>query len=250
MDLELNGKVALVTGSSRGIGKAIATVLASEGCRVIVNGRDAAVLDGTAAELKATAVVGDVSTRAGADAVLEQAVAVHGRVDIVVCNVGSGASVPPGQEDEAEWHRILQINLMSATNTVAAARPHLAVQGGGAILCISSICGSAALGAPVAYSAAKAALDSFVRGAARYLAPENTRINALAPGNILFEGSTWERKLAADADAVATMLKREVAMARLGTSEEVASMAAFLCSARASFATGALFVLDGGQLRG
>ncbi|MXN77557.1 SDR family oxidoreductase [Burkholderia sp. 4701] len=249
MDLELNGKVALVTGSSRGIGKAIAAALASEGCHVIVNGRDADVLDGVAAELKAAAVAGDVSTRAGADAVLEQAVGIHGRVDIVVCNVGSGASVPPGQEGEAEWLRMLQINLMSATNTVAAARPHLGVQGG-AILCISSICGSAALGAPVAYSAAKAALDSFVRGAARYLAPENIRINALAPGNILFEGSTWERKLAADADAVATMLKREVAMARLGTAEEVASMAAFLCSAKASFATGSLFVLDGGQLRG
>ncbi|KVN58774.1 oxidoreductase [Burkholderia ubonensis] len=249
MDLKLNGKVALVTGSSRGIGKAIAAALASEGCHVIVNGRDADVLDGVAAELKAAAVAGDVSTRAGADAVLERAVAIHGRVDIVVCNVGSGASVPPGQEDEAEWLRMLQINLMSATNTVAAARPHLGAQGG-AILCISSICGSAALGAPVAYSAAKAALDSFVRGAARYLAPENIRINALAPGNILFEGSTWERKLAADADAVATMLKREVAMARLGTAEEVASMAAFLCSAKASFATGALFVLDGGQLRG
>ncbi|MGZ2743915.1 SDR family NAD(P)-dependent oxidoreductase [Burkholderia stagnalis] len=249
MDLELNGKVALVTGSSRGIGKAIAAALASEGCHVIVNGRDADVLDGVAAELKAAAVAGDVSTRAGADAVLEQAVAVHGRVDIVVCNVGSGASVPPGQEAEAEWLRMLQINLMSATNTVAAARPHLGAQGG-AILCISSICGSAALGAPVAYSAAKAALDSFVRGAARYLAPENIRINALAPGNILFEGSTWERKLAADADAVATMLKREVAMARLGTADEVASMAAFLCSEKASFATGALFVLDGGQLRG
>ncbi|KVN37987.1 oxidoreductase [Burkholderia pyrrocinia] len=249
MDLELNGKVALVTGSSRGIGKAIAAALASEGCRVIVNGRDADVLDGVAAELKAAAVAGDVSTRAGADAVLEQAVAIHGRVDIVVCNVGSGASVPPGQEGEAEWLRMLQINLMSATNTVAAARPYLGAQGG-AILCISSICGSAALGAPVAYSAAKAALDSFVRGAARYLAPENIRINALAPGNILFEGSTWERKLAADADAVATMLKCEVAMARLGTAQEVASMAAFLCSAKASFATGALFVLDGGQLRG
>ena len=249
MDLELKGKVALVTGSTHGIGKAIAAVLASEGCDVIVNGRDADRANQVAVELGATAVAGDVSTRAGAVAVLEQAAAVRDQVDIVVCNVGSGASVPPGQEDEAEWHRMLQINLLSATNTVAAARPHLIARGG-VMLCISSICGSAALGAPVAYSAAKAALDSFVRGAARYLAPENIRINALVPGNILFEGSTWERKLAADADQVASMLKREVAMARLGTSKEVADMAAFLCSARASFATGALYVLDGGQLRG
>ena len=249
MDLELNGKVALVTGSSHGIGKAIAAVLASEGCHVVVNGRDADRVNKAATELGATPVAGDVSTRVGAAAVLEQAVAARGQIDIVVCNVGSGASVPPGQEDEAEWHRMLQINLMSATNTVAAARPYLAAHGG-VILCISSICGSAALGAPVAYSAAKAALDSFVRGAARYLAPEDIRINALVPGNILFEGSTWERKLAADPDQVGAMLKREVAMARLGTSQEVADMAAFLCSAKAGFATGALFVLDGGQLRG
>jgi len=249
MDLELNGKVALVTGSSHGIGKAIAAVLASEGCHVVVNGRNADTVNKVATELGATPVAGDVSTRVGATAVLEQAVAARGQIDIVVCNVGSGASVPPGQEEEAEWHRMLQINLMSATNTVAAARPYLGAHGG-VILCISSICGSAALGAPVAYSAAKAALDSFVRGAARYLAPEDIRINALVPGNILFEGSTWERKLAADPDQVAAMLKREVAMARLGTSKEVADMAAFLCSAKAGFATGALFVLDGGQLRG
>lgn len=248
MDLGLKGKVALVTGSSRGLGRHIAAALVAEGALAIVNGREGAQLAQTARELGATAVAGDVSSASGAAEVVERAAQVHGRLDIVVCNVGSGASVPAGTEDEPEWHRMLQINLLTATSTVAAARAQLRGQGG-AILCISSICGSAALGAPIAYSAAKAALDSFVRGAARYLAAEGIRINALAPGNILFEGSTWERKLAADRDGVEQMLAREVALGRLGTADEIASTAAFLCSDKASFTTGALFVVDGGQLR-
>jgi len=248
MDLEFSGKVALVTGSSKGIGKHIAATLREEGCRVIMNGRDHHLLVEAATEVGASPVIGDVSSANGARTVVEQAAAIHQRLDILVCNVGSGTSVTPGEEDEHEWQRMLQINLMTATNTVAAARPYLHINGG-VILCISSICGSAALGAPIAYSAAKAALNSFVRGSARYLAKENIRINALAPGNILFEGSTWDRKLAVAPDRVAAMLADEVALARLGTAHEVAAMAAFLCSGQASFATGGLFVLDGGQLR-
>jgi 3-oxoacyl-[acyl-carrier protein] reductase len=248
MDLELDGKVALVTGSSRGIGWQIAATLAKEGCRVIVNGRDREQTVAAASDMNASAIDGDVSTAAGAKDVVGRSAAIHGRLDIVVCNVGSGASVPAGTEDEQEWHRMLQLNLLATTNTVTAARPFLGERGG-AILCISSICGSAALGAPIAYSAAKAALNSYVRGAARYLAAERVRINALAPGNILFPGSTWERKIAVDPSGVEKMLKQEVALGRFGTAQEIASMATFLCSEKAGFATGALFVVDGGQLR-
>jgi 3-oxoacyl-[acyl-carrier protein] reductase len=104
-----------------------------------------------------------------------------------------------------------------------------------------------ALGAPIAYSAAKAALNSFVRGAARYLAKENIRINALVTGNILFEGSTWERELAKDPEQVTRMLEQEVAMGCFGTAHEVVSMAAFLCSGKAGFSTGTLFVVDSGS---
>ncbi len=249
MNLELADKVALVTGSSSGIGRAIAALLCEEGGRVVMNGRHEELLFNVAAVHGAQAVVGDVSTETGADAVVNQAAAIHGGLDIVVCNVGTGASVAPGMENEQEWLKMLQLNLLSTTNVVAAARPYLSARGG-VILCISSICGSAALGAPIAYSAAKAALNSFVRGAARYLAKENIRINALAPGNILFEGSTWDRKLATAPEEVASMLAAEVALARLGTPREVAAMAVFLCSPLAGFSTGGLFVLDGGQLRG
>ena len=132
---------------------------------------------------------------------------------------------------------------------VEAGRQALAFSAG-AIVCISSICGQeTVLGAPVTYSAAKAALNAYVRGIARPLGKEGVRINAIAPGNILFEGSVWQRKLAEDAQAVDQMLARDVALGRLGTSQDVASLALWLASPAASFCTGGLFVADGGQVR-
>jgi 3-oxoacyl-[acyl-carrier protein] reductase len=118
-----------------------------------------------------------------------------------------------------------------------------------AIVCVSSICGLAALGAPVTYSAAKAALNATVRGLARPLAHEGIRINAVAPGNILFDGGTWARKLAENKSDVEDMLAREVPLRRLGTPGEIADVVAFLASPRAAFITGTVIVADGGQLR-
>lgn len=248
LELELSGKVALVTGSSRGIGKAIAQALQAEGCRVVLNGRNAASLASVATGMGLDCVAGDVSVETQARTVVHEVISRHGSLDILVCNVGSGTSLPPGQEDWTEWDRMLSLNLRAAVNTVAAARPALAASKGVA-LCISSICGSAALGAPLAYSAAKAALNSYVRGMSRIVADEGVRINALAPGNILFEGSVWEMRLGKDPQALQVMLTREVALKRLGAAEEVANVAAFLCSSKSSFITGEVLVVDGGQLR-
>jgi len=249
MQLDLAGKAALITGSSRGIGRAIAEMLHAEGCRIVLNGRNAADLASTAAGLPgAVSVAGDVTRPDEARRVVADAVDALGGLDILVCNVGSGRSVPPGEETYDEWQRVFALNLWSTTNTVESACEVLTASRG-AIVCVSSICGlEVVTGAPVTYSAAKSALHAYVRGIARPLGKRGIRINAVAPGNILFDGSVWSRKLAEDATAVQAMLGREVALASLGSPSDVANLAAYLASPRAGFATGGVWALDGGQI--
>ena len=249
MKLELDGRVALVTGASRGIGLAIARTLAAEGARVALAARGHDGLKQAVAEIggKVSHHAADVTDPAAALALVRDVEKQWGSIDILICNVGSGASVPPGTETDTEWRRVLDANLFAALNMIGAARPHM--RRGGAIVCISSIAGLAALGAPVAYSASKAALNATVRGLARPLAEVGIRINAVAPGNILFDGGTWARKLAENKQGVDDMLAREVALRRLGTPEEIADVTTFLASPRAAFITGTVIVADGGQLR-
>ena len=246
MNLELAGRTALVSGASRGIGQAIARALHAEGCNVALTARGRPALELAASQMSGASIhCGDAVSSAGR--LVGEAVKHWGGLDILICNAGSGRSVPPGQETEEELRRMLDLNLFSALNMIAAARPYM--RAGGAIVCISSICGLAALGAPVGYSLAKAALNEAVKDLARPLAAEKLRINALAPGNILFEGGVWDRKWREDRVSVETMLSRDVALARLGTPEEIADLAVFLVSPRAGFITGSIFVADGGQLR-
>lgn len=249
MQLDLSDKVALITGSSKGIGWAIAQTLHAEGCRVVLNGRNAADLSAATAQLSgAIGVAGDVTQPSEAQQIVAEVLSTFGQLDILVCNVGSGRSVPPGNETADEWQRIFALNLWSTTNTVEAARSAL-VAAKGVIVCISSICGQEVIpGAPVTYSAAKAALHAYVRGIARPLGKLGVRINAVAPGNILFDGSVWSRKLEEDMPAVQAMLAKDVALGNLGTPADVASLVAYLASPRSGFASGSVWALDGGQV--
>ncbi|QQR81406.1 MAG: SDR family oxidoreductase [Deltaproteobacteria bacterium] len=249
MELNLSGKKALITGSSRGIGLAIAQLLQKEGCLICLNGRDSKNLEVAMTHLKgAVSSVGDMTSPDEAKHVVSEAFEKLGKIDILICNVGSGSSVPPGKETYEEWQRVLAINFLSTTNTVEAAREVLSVSQG-VIVCISSICGiEVVAGAPITYSVAKAALNAYVKGISRPLGKQGIRINAVAPGNVLFEGSVWERKLSDDKELVQSMLERDVALARLGAPHDVANLVAYLASPLANFATGVIWTVDGGQV--
>ncbi|SVA93282.1 uncharacterized protein METZ01_LOCUS146136 [marine metagenome] len=239
----------MVTGSSRGVGRGIAQRLAAEGCRVAVNGRDHQAVSEVVSTLEGSVpVVGDVSTPEGASSVINGTIAALGGIDVLVCNVGGGRSVPPGEETFDEWQRVFALNLWSTTNTVEAAISALRASGG-SIVCISSICGLEVVrGAPVTYSAAKSALHAYVRGIARPLGGDGVRINAIALGNILFEGSVWSERLTLEGDEVRAMLKTQVALGRFGEPHDVADLVTFLASDRSGFVTGAVWTLDGGQV--
>lgn len=250
MDLRLKDNVVLVTGSSKGIGFKIAEILCAEGCRVALNARNVHELEIAVAKLpRAIGFVGDVSNPGQANLLIERILEEYQQLDGVICNVGSGRSVNPGDETYDEWQRMFAVNLWSTTNIVEAASKAL-FRSKGSIVCTSSICGLELIpAAPLTYSAAKAALHAYVRGVSRPLGKNGVRINAIAPGNILFEGSVWERKLEANIDEVTDMLNRDIALGKLGSPEDVANLAAYLLSPVSGFATGAVWTIDGGQIR-
>lgn len=246
MDLQLSGKNVFVSGSTSGIGLSIAKAFISEGCNVIINGRDQEKLEKVCSELNSKGLMADLTTPSGQVA-LENFFKEE-TIDILIANLGSGSSVVPGSENLEEWRRVFDINLFATTSLVEKLYPKIA-ENKGNIVCVSSICGIEALGAPITYSAAKAALNSFVKGFSRFCGLSGVRINAIAPGNILFDGSVWDRKLKEDSKQVKKMLQDSVPLQRLGRPEEVADLACYIASEKASFMTGEVIVLDGGQLR-
>ena len=253
MDLGLNGKVAVVTGASRGIGRAIAQALAAEGCAVAIGARGEAALTVVAREIEAAggralAVPGDLTAQEGVSRLVDGATAQFGGLDILVNNLGGSAPAnkPFMDTTSSDWQGVVGLNLYSAIEASRAAVPHLRKRGGGAILIISSIYGRES-GGYTGYNAVKSSLNSLAKSMSRELAPDNIRVNALAPGSIIFPGGSWDRRQQADPDGIAEFVKRELPFGRFGRPEEVASVAVFLCSEPASWVSGACIPVDGSQ---
>lgn len=255
MDLHLTDKVAFVAGGSRGIGLAIAAAFLVEGARVAVTARDAAGLDQARAALgdpgpdRLLTIVGDMTDEGDIARALDQTRDRLGTPQAVVANVGSGTARPGYALNRADWDAVINTNLMGGVLLASQALPRLVAAGGGSLTFIASIAGLEAIQAPVPYAAAKAALIMAMGSYARQTGPAGVRVNAVAPGNILFPGGTWERKLREDHDRFMGYVAQEVPLGRFGTPQEIADLVIFLASARASFITGAVMVADGGQTR-
>jgi 3-oxoacyl-[acyl-carrier protein] reductase len=174
--------------------------------------------------------------------------ALWGGIDIVVSNVGDGRSVPDPLPEAKQWQKVWDSNFETALSTARVFLPRLTTSTG-CLLFVSSITGLESFGAPVDYSTAKAAVCALAKNISRKLGGK-VRANVLAPGNVYFKGGVWDEKIKQDSDRVSSIIKTAVPMNRFGTPAEMADAALFLCSERASFITGAVLVVDGGQTVG
>jgi 3-oxoacyl-[acyl-carrier protein] reductase len=256
MDLGLTHKVAVVTGSSRGLGLASARALAAEGCHVCLCARGERRLGEAAAEVEAAsggrarvlAVPADVSRSEGVRQVVDATVQTFGGLDILVNNVGLAGGAALLETTDEQWQEAFDHTVMPAFRASRLAVPHMQRRGGGAIVIVASIFGREA-GGRMTYNAVKAAEISLAKSLAQQLAPLNIRVNSVSPGSILFEGGSWWRRQQADPAGIAEFVRRELPFGRFGRPEEVADVVAFLCSARASWISGTSVVVDGCQSR-
>lgn len=241
----LTGKRAIITGSTRGIGRAIAQALAAAGARVIISSEDGEDTARVAAGLGQTGIACDVSDDGALERLVDGALAALGGIDILVCNAGvTGQPGPFASLDMADYDRVMAINLRSQVMLCNLALPHIAEAGGGAAVLISSLSGLRGNGAINSYALTKAAIAQLARNLAVEWGPRGVRVNAVSPGFIATELS---RPLMADE----SFMRRRMAMTPLrrpGLPEEVAGAVHFLVSAAGGFVTGHNLVVDGGTL--
>ena len=255
MDLQLTGKIALVTGSSRGLGLASARALLDEGCRVAICARGSERLEEAAATLRQAgapedvlAVQADLSAEAGVETTVRRTVDAFGGLDILVNNVGRAGGGGITEASDAEWQAALDETLFPAIRASRLAVPHLRRRGGGVILMIASIWGRES-GGRMTYNAVKAAEISLAKAMAQQLAADNIRVNSVAPGSISFPGGSWHRRQREDPEGMAAFVRQQLPFGRFGRAEEVGAVVAFLASPRASWVSGATVTVDGCQSR-
>ncbi|MDQ3810864.1 MAG: SDR family oxidoreductase [Chloroflexota bacterium] len=252
MDLGLRDKVAVITGSSRGLGKASALALAREGARVVLNGRTEATLRQAADEIRAeggnvATVAADVSADSGCQALVDGALSAFGQIDILVNNAGGGTPARIASPD-SDWAAAIDWMFWPSLRLTRMVTPAMRERKWGVVIMMASIYGRE-LGGSSAYQVAKTAQISLAKTLAKELAPDNIRVLSVAPGSISFPGGSWWRRQEQEPEAMARFVAQEMPLGRFGRAEEVGDVVAFLCSERASLVTGVSLPVDGCQSR-
>ena len=239
----MNKKI-LISGSSKGIGFAIAKKLLEEGNQVVIHSRNKKKIISIKKKYDFTgAVFGDLSKNNQAKSVISQTIKILGGLDVLICNAGQSKSSKPNKEHYEEWVKMFNQNFFTTSNLVENAKKYLKVSRGE----ISSAAGSKVLrGAPITYSTAKAALNFYLKSLSTYLGKEGVRINIIAPGNILFKGSTWEKKIKKNKNFVKKIIEDTVPLKRFGSRDDIAELVNYLISSKASYLNGSIISIDGG----
>ena len=252
MDLGLTGKVAMVSGASRGLGRAMARALADEGMHLSVCARTRDALNEAVVELSragsAVGFVGDLTRPEDAQKWVDETVARFGGVDVLVNNAGGARPGTLAELPESAWQAEFDLNLFAPVRLARLCAAHMERRGGGSIINIGSIYGRES-GGPLTYNASKAALHSFTKMLARVFAPRNIRVNTIAPGSILAPGGIWEQSFRENPAFEKDFVSHEMPAGRLGRPDEVAYAVVMLASPRASWITGANIPVDGAQGR-
>jgi 3-oxoacyl-[acyl-carrier protein] reductase len=252
MDLGLSGKVAIITGGSRGLGRHAALTLAQEGCNVTICARGQDTLDRTVAELqglgvKAMGVQADVTNQNDTHRLFTETVEALGSVDVLVNNAGGSRGRDFDSADDDAWDYTLQINLFSAIRLSRLVLPAMKEKGWGRIINISSIWGREQ-GGGLTYMTAKAALIAFSKHLAVEVAGTGITVNTVAPGSIAFPGGNWQRFQDTNSpEMVRDFVNTNLPMGRFGWPEPLGALVAFLASAQADLMTGTCINIDGGQ---
>ena len=261
MDLGLNGKIALITGGTVGIGLAVARGLAHEGVKVAICGRDGARARNEANAIKtelgidALGIEADVSKSGAAEACLEAVTSAFGALDILINNAGTGSSETILDASDEKWQSYWDLHVMAAIRFSRASAPLMMKRGGGVILATASICAKQPLYYEPIYNTTKAALVMFNKCLANELIPHNIRVNTVNPGLVLTPD--WKKTaaiLTKDTDSTVDKYLDKIAkdntpIGRFASPEELANFYVFLCSAKASYCVGSSYYVDGGWLK-
>lgn len=252
MDLDLKGRVALVTGASRGIGRAIALALADEGAHLAIVARGEDQLKQVAEEMprgaEALVLARDLREPATRGQLLDSVIERFGRLDALINNMGASLGGNHRTTSLEDLERSFEINVEIPFDLSTQALPHMRRAGFGRIVMVSSIFGRE-VGGKIPYNASKAAEISLTKALAREVAAEAVTVNNVAPGSIRYPGGSWDTRVRNDPEGMRQWIDRELPLGRFGTAEEVASVVTFLCSPKASLVNGASIVVDGGQGR-